>query len=137
MLKRFLPLACTALIACMPLTLAAAPTSLFINMTTDEGHRSSMAIGFGSNQLQRGHGLTIFFNDKGVKVASKVNASLYPEQQKLIQTLVGKGATILVCPMCMKQYGIKEADLLAGLKVSSPELTGNAIFAEGAQTLSW
>jgi predicted peroxiredoxin len=72
-----------------------------------------------------------------VKVASKANASLYPEQQKLIQTLVGKGATILVCPMCMKQYGIKETDLLAGLKVSSPELTGNAIFAEGAQTLSW
>jgi predicted peroxiredoxin len=96
-----------------------------------------MAIGFGSNQLQRGHGLTIFFNDKGVKVASKANAAVYPEQQKLIRMLVEKGATVLVCPMCMKQYGVKESDLLPGLKVSSPESTGNAIFAEGAQTLSW
>lgn len=135
MLKRFLPVLCAVMMGSM--ILAAAPSSLFINMTTDEAHRSNMAIGFGSNQLQRGHGLTIFFNDKGVKVASKANAAVYPEQQKLILALVEKGATVLVCPMCMKQYGVMEADLLPGLKVSSPESTGNAIFAEGAQTLSW
>lgn len=116
---------------------AAAPSSLFVNMTSDESHRANMAIGFGRNQLLRGHGLTVFLNDRGVRVASKQHAAAYADHQKMLAELVEKGATILVCPMCMKQYGVKTADLLPGLKVSTPELTGAAIFAEGARTLSW
>lgn len=34
--------------------LAAATDPLFINMTTNEEHRSAMAIGFGKSQLDRG-----------------------------------------------------------------------------------
>ncbi len=121
-----------------PLMLSAAqPASLFVNMTTDESHRANMAIGFGRNQLLRGHGLTLYLNDKGVKVASRANAAAFGEQQKLLKELVERGATILVCPMCMKHYGVQEADLLPGLKVSSPELTEKALFAEGARSLSW
>jgi len=121
-----------------PLTLSAAqPAPLFVNMTTDESHRATMAIGFGRNQLLRGHGLTVYLNDRGVKLASKVNAAAFSEQQKVLKELVEKGATILVCPMCMKHYGVQEADLLPGLKVSSPELAEKALFAEGARTLSW
>ncbi len=125
-------------LALAPMVLSAAPpASLFVNMTTDEAHRASMAIGFGQNQLLRGHGLTVFLNDKGVKVGSKTHAAAFSGQQKMLKELLDKGATILVCPMCMKQYGVKEADLLPGLKISSPELTEKAVFAEGARTLSW
>jgi predicted peroxiredoxin len=116
---------------------AAQPASLFVNMTTDESHRANMAIGFGRNQLLRGHGLTLYLNDKGVKLASKANATAFGEQQKILKELVDKGATILVCPMCMKHYGVQEADLLPGLKVSSPELAEKTLFAEGVRTLSW
>ena len=42
---------------------------LFINMTTDDMHRSEMAIGFGKNQLLKGHSLVVFIDDKGVMVA--------------------------------------------------------------------
>lgn len=126
------------ILALSPMMLSAAPPApLFVNMTTDESHRASMAIGFGQNQLLRGHGLTVFLNDKGVKVGSKANAAAFTGQQKMLKELLDKGATILVCPMCMKQYGVKEADLLPGLKISSPELTEKAVFAEGTRTLSW
>jgi predicted peroxiredoxin len=121
-----------------PLRLSAAPPApLFVNMTTDEAYRATMAIGFGRNQLSRGHGLTLFLNDKGVKLASKANAVTFGEQQKQLKELVEKGATIFVCPMCMKHYGIQDADLLPGLKVSSPELVEKALFADATRTLSW
>ena len=110
---------------------------LFINMTTDDPHRASMAITFGANQAGRGHPLTIFLNDKGVLVGSKANASRYAEQQKKLNDLAAKGATILICAMCMKHYGVAEGDLLPGLKIGSPEVTGAALFRSDTRTLTW
>lgn len=110
---------------------------LFVNMTTDDAHRATMAISFGKNQHERGHPLTVFLNDKGVLVGSKAHAAKYAEQQKMLAELLGKGATVIVCPMCMKHYGVKEADLLPGLKVGNPELTGAALFKDHGKTLTW
>ena len=110
---------------------------LFINLTSDDGHRIDMALSFGSNQMKRGHSLTVFMNDKAVLAASKANAEKFAEQQKTITSLLTAGANILVCPMCMKHYGVNEADLLPSLKVGNPELTGNALFGDNTKTLAW
>ena len=118
-------------------SVAAAKDPLFINMTTDDPHRANMAITFGANQSGRGHPLTVFLNDKGVLVGAKANASRYAEQQKKLADLMARGATVLVCPMCMKHYGVAEADLLPGLKIGSPEATGAALFRDGTRTLTW
>jgi hypothetical protein len=37
----------------------------------------------------------------------------------------------------MKHYGIAEEDLLKGLEVGKPELTGGALFAPDTRTLTW
>lgn len=116
---------------------AGATDPLFVNMTTDDSHRANMAISFGKNQLERGHPLTIFLNDKGVLVGSKANAAKFAEQQKMITEVLGKGGVVLICPMCMKHYGVKETDLLAGVKVGNPELTGSALFKDNGKTLTW
>jgi sulfur relay (sulfurtransferase) complex TusBCD TusD component (DsrE family) len=110
---------------------------LFVNLTTDDSHRANMGIVFGKNQLERGHPLTIFLNDKGVLLGSKANAQKFPEQQKALAELLGKGAVVLICPMCMKHYGVPESDLLPGLKVGNPELTGAAVFKDNTKTLTW
>ena len=110
---------------------------LYVNLTTNESHRANMAITFSKNQFERGHPLTIFLNDKGVYLGSKANATTFPEHQKMLTELTNKGAVVLICPMCMKQYGIKEADLLPGVKIGSPELTGNALFKDNTKTLTW
>lgn len=136
----------TLLAAAFAASLVAAPVApvlagdadpLFINLTSDDGHRVNMAFAFGSNQLKRGHPLTVFMNDRAVFAASKANADKFPDQQKAIADLLAAGATILVCPMCMKHYGIAEGDLLPGLKVGNPELTGGALFQDGTRTLTW
>ncbi len=110
---------------------------LFVNLTTEDSHRANMGISFGKNQLELGHPLTIFLNDKGVFIGSKVNAVKFAEHQKLLVEIISKGAVVLVCPMCMKHYGLKEADLLQGLTVGNPKLTGAALFKENTKTLTW
>jgi sulfur relay (sulfurtransferase) complex TusBCD TusD component (DsrE family) len=110
---------------------------LFINLTTDDPHRADMGISFGKNQLERGHPLTIFLNDKGVFVGSQENAAKFAAHQQMLGELVDKGAVVLICPMCMKHYGVKEADLLPGLRIGNPELTGGALFKDDTRTLTW
>ncbi|MBA3008982.1 MAG: DsrE family protein [Proteobacteria bacterium] len=110
---------------------------LFVNLTTDDSHRANMAISFGKNQFERGHPLTIFLNDKGVNIGSKENSAKFADHQKALGEIMNKGGTVLICPMCIKHYGIKEADLLTGLKVGNPDRTGGALFKDNTQTLSW
>lgn len=110
---------------------------LFVNLTSDDSHRANMAITFGANQHERGHPLTIFLNDKGVLIGSKANSTKFADHQKALSDLMSKGVTVLICPMCMKHYGVKESDLLPGLKVGKPELTGGALFKDNTKTLTW
>jgi sulfur relay (sulfurtransferase) complex TusBCD TusD component (DsrE family) len=136
--KLLLVLAFTLTVGSIGMPAFAGDTDpLFVNLTTDDSHRANMGISFGKNQLELGHPLTIFLNDKGVFIGSKVNSAKFAEQQKSLGELMSKGATILVCHMCMKHYGIKEADLLPGLKVSNPELSGGALFKDNTKALTW
>ena len=116
---------------------AGGSDPLFVNLISDDAHRADMAISFGKNQLDRGHPLTIFLNDKGVFIGSKENAEKFAHHQKMLGELMSKGATVLICPMCMKHYGIKESDLLPGVKVGNPDLTGSFLFKDNTKTLSW
>ena len=73
-LKRATPIAAGLLFCLLALTTvcqAGASDPLLINLTSDDGHRSLMAISFGQNQLQRGHPLTVYRNDKAVRITSK------------------------------------------------------------------
>ena len=96
-----------------------------------------MAITFGRNQLERGHPLTIFLNDKAVFIGSRTNSAKFADHQKALSELVGKGASVFIYPMCMKHYAVGDSDLLAGVKVGSPELVGRALFRDNTKTLTW
>lgn len=122
--------------AAMP-AFAGGADPLFVSLTTDDPHRANMALAFGKNQLERGHPVIIFINDKGVQIASKSHAAKFADEQKALGELTDKGAVVLICSMCMKHYGVKEADLLPGIKVGSPEVTGDALFKENTKTLTW
>lgn len=116
---------------------AGASNPLFINLTSDDNHRSLMAISFGQNQLQRGHPLTVYLNDRAVRIASKKESGVFAEQQALLQQIVAMGGTVLVCPMCIQKYGVSASDFLDGLKLTNPDTTGAALFADNTRTLSW
>ena len=117
--------------------MAGATDPLFVNLTTDDPHRAMMGIGFAQKQLERGHPVSIFFNDKGVHVISVKNAAAFGEHQKIVADLIAKGGQIIACPTCMKHFGIVEGDLVSGAVVGNPELTGEALFRDNAKTLTW
>lgn len=110
---------------------------LFVNLTTNDPHRANMGIFFAKNQMERGHPLTIFLNDRGVFVGAKSNSAKFADHQKTLGELINKGATVLICPMCMKHYGVKEGDLLPGVKLGNPEVTGGALFKDNTKSLTW
>jgi sulfur relay (sulfurtransferase) complex TusBCD TusD component (DsrE family) len=118
-------------------TLAGEQDPLFVNLTTDEPHRANMGISFGRNQADRGHPLTIFLNDRGVLIGARANAEKFAAHQKMLAELMSKGAVVLICPMCMAHYGVKESDLLPGLKVGNPGLLDAALFKGSTKTLTW
>jgi len=111
--------------------------SLFVNLTTDEGHRAEMAMVFSKHMMERGHPVTIWLNDKGVFLAAKEHAGKFADQQKMLGELIAKGATVIACPFCMKHYGVKDADLLEDVKVGNPDLTSSLLFKDDTKTLTW
>jgi sulfur relay (sulfurtransferase) complex TusBCD TusD component (DsrE family) len=120
-----------------PVAFAGDTDPLFVNATTDDGFRSQMALKFSKNQQERKHPVTVFLNDKGVLIATKANAEKFKDQQEIIAALIAAGGTVVICPVCMKRYGVNEADLLPGIKIGSPETTGAALFSENTKTLTW
>lgn len=121
----------------VPSAYAADTDPLFVNSSTDDAHRAKMVLSFTKNQQIRKHPVTVYLSDKGVLIASKANAAKFEEQQKLLTELMSGGATVIICPLCMKHYGVNEADLLPGIKLGNPELVGAALFQDKTRTLSW
>jgi sulfur relay (sulfurtransferase) complex TusBCD TusD component (DsrE family) len=116
---------------------SGANDPLFINLSTDELHRSTMAINFGKHHSANGHPLTIFLNDKAVMMGVKAGSTKFAEQQQALSEVISSGALVIMCPMCLKQAGFTEADLISGIKLGSPKVTGDALFKDGTKTMSW
>ena len=110
---------------------------LFINLSSDEAQRSTMAITFGKHHSASGHPLTIFLNDKAVILGVKAGSSKHTEQQQALNEVITSGALVIMCPICLKQAGYSEADLIPGVKMGGPKITGDALFKDGTKTMSW
>lgn len=110
---------------------------LFINLSTDEANRASMAINFGRHHATNGHPLTIFLNDKAVMLGVRAGSTRFADQQQFLSEAISSGTLVIMCPMCLKQAGYTEADLIAGVRLGGPKVTGEALFRDGTKTMSW
>jgi sulfur relay (sulfurtransferase) complex TusBCD TusD component (DsrE family) len=134
--KLFLLLAFVGAIAAMPVA-ADSHGSLFVNLTTDETHRADMALVFSKAMIERGHPVTIWLNDRAVFLGSRQNSATFAEQQKSLTDLMGKGATVIACPFCLKHYAVEPGTLLDGVKVGNPDMTSAILFKDDTKTLTW
>lgn len=116
---------------------AAANDPLFVMLTSDDAHRATMALTYGENLRQRGHGLTVFLNDRGVLIAMRANSGRFGPQQQALTALAQAGATVLVCPMCLNHFGGTPDGLVQGMTMSNPDLMNTALFRDGVRTLCW
>lgn len=130
-------LVCALLMSATLPALAGDTDPLFINLTTDEPARAGMGLTFGQHQHENGHPLTIFLSDKGVLLGARTHAHKYAAQQAMLEALMKNGAVVLVCPACIKHYGVAEVDLLPGLQLSNRKLSGDALFSGNTRSLTW
>ncbi len=110
---------------------------LFVNLVSDDPHGATMALHFAKSMQEQGHPVTVFFNNKGVLVASKAHTSTYPSQQKDVASLGSSGAVLIACPHCMEYYGIKDTGLADGVVVGTPAMISKQLFLDGTKTLTW
>jgi sulfur relay (sulfurtransferase) complex TusBCD TusD component (DsrE family) len=96
-----------------------------------------MAINFGKHHSANGHPLTIFLNDKAVMMGVKAGSAKFADQQQALSEVISSGALVIMCPMCLKQAGFTEANLIPGVRLGSPKVTGDALFKDGTKTMSW
>lgn len=126
-------LAFALLAAALP---ARAADALFVNLTSDDGHRAHMALAFSQKVVESGHAVTVFLNVDSVRIASKTPGQ-HKDNQALLVALLKSGATVLACPHCVEHAGMKPADLIDGVKMGTPESIQRALFEPGARALSW
>jgi sulfur relay (sulfurtransferase) complex TusBCD TusD component (DsrE family) len=117
--------------------LAGDKDPLFVNLISDDAHGATMALHFARSMQEQGHPVTVFFNNRGVLVASKAHASTYPDQQKEIASLTSSGAVLIACPHCMKYYGVADTGLVSGVTVGTPAMLSKQLFQDGTKTLTW
>lgn len=134
----FAAMALAAAVLLSPGGAVAGGDPLFSNVTTAEPHRARMAIGFTRNQQQLKHPVTVFLNDKGVLLGSKAKAAEFGEHHAALAAIMKDGGNVIICVMCMEHYGVKKEELLEGIQLGSPELTGKLLFGDDdTKTLSW
>jgi sulfur relay (sulfurtransferase) complex TusBCD TusD component (DsrE family) len=98
--------------------LAADKRLLVVNLTSYTTEESHKAIDYAKEELEDGRPVVIFLNERGVLAAALTHAQMYKDQQQHLTELMKRGATVLVCPDCLQQYGVDPKNLLAGVKIS-------------------
>lgn len=108
-------------------TSAAAPGVVFVSVLNDmesNPQAVDMAIKFAGFALDEGRQVVIFFTVKGVRVplrrlpADLAFGSNEPLQKQLA-AVIERGAEVHVCPVCMKELAVQEADLMTGAQVTT------------------
>jgi sulfur relay (sulfurtransferase) complex TusBCD TusD component (DsrE family) len=101
------------------LALAAQNNILLVNLISYTTPESRKAIEYAKAARSQGRPVIIFLYDRAVMVASKENADQFIEQQRNLRELMERGATILVCPHCMKLYTVADSNLLTGIQIAA------------------
>jgi predicted peroxiredoxin len=113
----------------------AAKESVFVNLTSDDGHRVTMCLMFARNLVKNGHDVTLFLNIDSVQLASTKVQKL-AEQRKELQAFLEDGGKAIVCPHCLKVRKIAEGDLIKGLVVGG-QGEGTQAFLTSTRSISY
>ena len=115
---------------------------VFINLTTDDNWRAGMALHWARMALKRGHKVTIWLNVEAVRIAVKrighpIHAMQNKSAQEMLQAVAADGATVLVCPGCLKRAGFNRGDLIGAVSTGSPNTVMPAMFDSKTKVISW
>jgi sulfur relay (sulfurtransferase) complex TusBCD TusD component (DsrE family) len=111
---------------------AQAKQSVFVNLTSDEGQRVTMALNFSNALLKDGQDVTVFLNVDGVFLGSTKVAGLAAQRTEL-QAFMKAGGKVIICAHCMQVRGVATTDLLPGLATGTDGSARQAFLASTRQ----
>ncbi len=136
-----------ALLFALALTFGAATSAvpvsageadpLLIKVVNDDAHRIHGALMFAETMAKDGHPVTVWITDRAVRIGSKERAGNLGDLQHTLNDLLKAKARIVLCPMCMAEYGVKESDLIPGMTIGDPALISQIIFKDNAKVITW
>jgi predicted peroxiredoxin len=116
--------------------------TIFYNITTEEAWSAGMALGQAEKALNNGYNVVIFLNVRGVWIASKDFhtdswSASGKSLQDMLKSAMDKGATVLICPMCMKKAGMTLDDVIKGVVHRGPEIIFKSMTADDTVIISF
>lgn len=111
---------------------AQGKQSVFVNLTSDEGQRVTMALNFSNALLKDGQDVTVFLNVDGVFLGSSKVAGLAAQRTEL-QAFMKAGGKVIICAHCMQVRGVAAADLVPGLAMGTDGSARQAFLASTRQ----
>jgi predicted peroxiredoxin len=117
------------------------PRHLIVHLSSDEPGRVQKALGFGLNQHKEGTNVTIYLDDKGVRVGDRNLSGKFSEGQSLLDELSASGVDIIICPLGMQLYNVSEGNLLKGIMTGGkdfiPDFNEHYLFKPCTRVISW
>jgi predicted peroxiredoxin len=74
-----------------------------------------MALDAGRQYAEKGYPIVIYLNDKAVNLGVEVKSGNVSKEQEAIRQAIANGATIIVCPTCLEDYGFTLINLVQGV----------------------
>jgi predicted peroxiredoxin len=110
---------------------------LLINLSSDTPWRTEMALAFADAVLERGVAVTLWLNNEGVRVAKAQSSGRLKVANQALTTLINKGVRVIVCPECLREFGVNERQLVSGAMLGKPEMVIPLLLDANTQVLSW
>ena len=131
---------CVSIVATGNAVAAEDNQRLFVNLTSDEIDRATMAIVFSTRVLtEMNMPVTIHLTVEGTRIADrnipeKINAN-GDSLKQLLSQFMKSGGSVYVCGMCMKNVGgINQDELIDGVKL---EGAMSVLFEPGTTVVSY
>ncbi|MGE3609602.1 MAG: DsrE family protein [Bacteriovoracaceae bacterium] len=111
---------------------------------TNDLHAAIMALKLSNGLQAKGAKVTLFLNLEAVRFADKRQVQNLvwghtngPSVQQLYDGFVGKGGSIMICPMCAEAAGLDEKNLRKGAKIPKSEDEIISAILNADKTLSY
>lgn len=103
----------------LSLSAFAAKEPIHINLATNDPAKVSMALDAGRQYAEKGYPIVIYLNDKAVLLGVEVKSGVFSKEQVAIKQAIANGATVIICPSCLEDYGFTRINLVQGVVVGA------------------
>lgn len=121
---------------------AADPKQMVITISTDSINQAGFGLAAANAMQDAGIPSTLFLAADAVPFALKEGwQPLFPvagaTPRELIRAFLNKGGKVMICGGFTQAYGVTKKNIVTGINIAMPADLAGALYAPGAQSLSF